>query len=296
MDAFPAFFPLSGRKVAIAGAGEGAKAKARLFEGSPATLIHLDGEAALDTRSYAGAVLAFIDSDDLAFCEKAAFAARQAGALVNVVDKPQFSDFTTPAVIDRGALVAAIGTGGASPMLASVLRGDIEARVPEGAGRIAALLSQMREEVKEAFPDAAQRRAFLREAITGPVAAAAMDGDMAEARDLLRALMSQSPGLQTGVVWLMDGRGPVDFLTVRAVRALSDADAVAADDGVDPGVMARVRRDAPRLDDRSHSELARRAAKGERVARILARPVEGELVRTLRAAGVAVEILPVATG
>lgn len=294
MDAFPAFFPLSGRRVVIAGAGEGAKAKARLFEGSPASLVHIEGEAALDARSYAGAVLAFIDSDDLTFCERAAMAARTAGALVNVVDKPQFSDFTTPAVIDRGALVAAIGTGGASPMLASVLRGDIEARLPEGAGRIAALLSQMREEVKDAFPDMAQRRAFLREAITGPVAAAALEGEMGEARDLLKALMSQAPGLQPGVVWLLDGRGPADLLSLRALKALSDADAVAADEGVDAGLMARVRRDAPRLEDTSHSELVRRALKGERIARILNGPINPILVRTLQSAGAAVEILPVA--
>lgn len=294
MDAFPAFFPLSGRKVVIAGSGDGAKAKARLFEGSPATLVEIDGDEAMDARSYAGAVLAFIASDDLSFCEKASLAAKSAGALVNVVDKPQFSDFTTPAVIDRGALVAAIGTGGASPMLASVLRGDIEARLPEGAGRVAALLSQMRDEVKEAFPDMAQRRAFLREAITGAVAAAAMEGEMGEARDLLRALMSQAPGLQPGVVWLLDGRGPVDLLSLRALKAISDADAVAADTDADAGVMTRVRRDAPRLEDLSNDELVRRATKGERVVRIVASAVEPALVQALKSAGVAVEILPVA--
>ncbi len=295
MDSFPAFFALSGRKVVIAGTGEGAAAKARLFEGSPASVVRVDGAAALDPDSYAGAVLAFIDSDDIAFCETAAKAARMAGALVNVVDKPMYSDFSTPAVIDRGALVAAVGTGGASPMLASVLRGDIEARLPEGSGRIAALLSQMRDEVKDAFPDMAQRRAFLREAITGPVAQAALDGEMDEARDLLKALLSQAPGLQRGIVWLLDGRGPADLLSLRALRAISDADVVAADARVDKGVMARVRRDAPRLTDLSEQELIRRAAKGERVARILAALPDHHLIRTLKAGGVAVEILPVAS-
>ena len=36
MDAFPAFFPLAGRKIVIAGEGDAADAKARLFDGSPA--------------------------------------------------------------------------------------------------------------------------------------------------------------------------------------------------------------------------------------------------------------------
>ena len=59
MDAFPAFFPLSGKTVVIAGAGEAAEAKVRLFEGSPAILRRLEGEAALKPDSYAGAALAF---------------------------------------------------------------------------------------------------------------------------------------------------------------------------------------------------------------------------------------------
>ena len=46
MDAFPAFFPLTGRKVVIAGVGEAADAKARLFDGSPAHIMRLEGPSA----------------------------------------------------------------------------------------------------------------------------------------------------------------------------------------------------------------------------------------------------------
>ena len=89
MDAFPAFFPLSGKTVAIAGAGEAAEAKARLFAGSPATLRRLEGEAALSPASYEGAVLAFFASADDGFAAAAAAAAREAHVPVNVVDRPQ---------------------------------------------------------------------------------------------------------------------------------------------------------------------------------------------------------------
>ena len=111
--------------------------------------------------------------DDVA-AEYAARAARAAGVPVNVTDRPDLCDFVTPAVIDRGEVVAAIGTGGTAPILASLLRGDIEARVPEGAGRIAALLGRMQPEVRAAFPDLAQRRAFLRSVLDGPAAEAAL--------------------------------------------------------------------------------------------------------------------------
>src|SRR6185312_10195438 len=152
MHAFPAFFPLAGRTVVVAGEGEAADAKARLFEGSPATLKRVAGERALDPATYEGAALAFIASEDDAFAEAAAAAARAAHVPVNVADRPQLCDFTTPAVIDRGEVVAAIGTGGASPMLATLLRQDIETRVPPGAGRVAALFAGLQDEVRKALP------------------------------------------------------------------------------------------------------------------------------------------------
>src|SRR5258708_13311586 len=211
MDAFPAFFPLSGKIVVIAGVGEAAEAKVRLFAGSPATLRRLDGEAALSPGAYEGAALAFIASDDDAFAEAAAGAARAAHVPVNVVDRPALCDFTTPAVIDRGEVVAAIGTGGASPMLATLLRHDIEARVPEGAGRVAALFATLQAEVRRTLPDPHRRRSFLRTALTGPAAEAAMRGDSGLAVRLLReALARDQPG--AGLGQFIDAPGPPDPL------------------------------------------------------------------------------------
>ena len=50
MNAFPAFFPLAGRRVAIVGEGEAAEAKARLFAGSPAEVVRLSAAQGADHR------------------------------------------------------------------------------------------------------------------------------------------------------------------------------------------------------------------------------------------------------
>ena len=294
MDSFPAFFPLAGRSVAIAGVGEAAEAKVRLFDGSPATVVRLTGPEALDHRSYAGMTLAFVAAADDAWAHAAVEAARAAGVPVNAVDRPALCDFTTPAVIDRGEVVAAIGTGGASPMLATMLRHDIEARVPEGTGRIAALFRAMQDEVRAALPEATARRRFLRAALTGPAAEAAAAGDMEGAKDRLRAALFDGPAL-SGRVQYIDARGPADLLTLRAVRALSAADVLVCDPEAHPDVLALARRDAERSAGRTLAELSEMAAEGVTVARL----ITGSAWRTeqvaLDQAGVTTEVLPIAT-
>lgn len=186
MESFPAFFPLAGRRVVIVGAGEHAEGKARLFEGSPAELVRIDDGRALDPETYRGAVLAFIASGDAAFDNMAANAAREVGVPVNVVDRTELCDFFTPALVDRGQVVAAVGTGGASPVLAQVLKQELEGAIPEGAGRLAALLQEFRKALQAAYPDMQMRRRFVLGVLGGPAAEAAMAGRMDDARRILK--------------------------------------------------------------------------------------------------------------
>jgi len=294
MEAFPAFFPLAGRSVVVAGAGEAADAKARLFDGSPARVIRLDGAAALEAASYAGATLAFVAADDDAFADKAAAAARAAHVPVNVVDRPALCDFTTPAVIDRGEVVAAIGTGGAAPMLATLLRHDIEARIPQGAGRVAALFRRMQDEVRSALPEVGRRRAFLRAALTGPAAEAAMAGDLTRAEVLMRSALGSERPL-AGAVQFVDARGPADLLTLRAARALAGADVLAIDPGAHPEVLALARRDAERREGVSVEALAEIAGAGRRVVRLIVGVAWRQELAALDAAGALTEVLPIAS-
>jgi precorrin-2 dehydrogenase/sirohydrochlorin ferrochelatase len=272
MEAFPAFFPLNGRRVVIAGEGEGAEAKARLLAGSPATLERISGKAALAPDGYVGATLAFVASPDVAFCEAAALAARGAGVPTNVVDHPELSDFHTPAIIDRGQVVAAIGTAGAAPIVAALVRAELEAKLPEGLGRLVELFGALRAETRAALPDLAQRRAFLRAMMSGAVAEAADAGDMAAAERLMRAALAETPSA-LGMVWLIETPDARDLLSLRAARVLAEADTLVLGEGVAADVAVLARRDAPRraLADTDIAFLVGEAGAGRQTAVVAGR-------------------------
>lgn len=291
METFPAFFPLRGKCVVIAGEGEPADAKARLFADSPAVVVRLDATRAMDANAYAGADLIFVASWNGGFREAAAAVARTAGAPLNVVDAPELSDFHTPAIIDRGQVVAAIGTAGASPLMASLLRAELETLVPEAAGRVAALFGQRREAVREAYPDLALRRAFLRSVLAGPVAVAAAAGDTATALELLdRAI--EAGDRSSGRVCIVELGATPDLISLRAARLLAVADVVFAGPAAGPLLANHGRRDAERPDPSTAStpivsELVERG----RIVAIVGETVDVDLVSALRAHGVEVEVL-----
>lgn len=289
MDAFPAFFPLKGRRVVIAGAGEPAEARARLFAGSPAEVTRIEGGAALDPAAYRGVHLAFIASPDEDFAREAAAAARSGGAMVNVFDRPALSDFHTPAIVDRGGVVAAVGTAGSTPLMAQLLRAEIEARVPEGAGRLADLLGERRHAVTTAFPDLAERRGFLRAVLASPVARAAESGETVGAASALDAMIAAG---WTGVgrVWLIAAPAAEDLISVRAQRALNFADVVVAPDEASGLVATHARRDAERrTPERAGPAEIADLVRARRLVAVIDPPAT--LAEALAAAGIDAEIL-----
>jgi precorrin-2 dehydrogenase/sirohydrochlorin ferrochelatase len=286
MEAFPAFFPLGGRRVVVAGEGDLAQAKARLLESSPAKLDRVTGEAALAAKTYEGASLAFIASPDGGFCKAAAAAARSVHVPVNVTDHPELSDFHTPAIIDRGQVVAAIATAGAAPIVAALLRAELEARIPAALGPLTAMFGRMRAETRRAFPDLAQRRAFLRAALAGEIAEAAEVGDLARAERLFRAALAAGAAA-TGRVWLIAAPASRDLLSLKAARVLAEADLLVLEDGVGADVAALARRDATRrsLAEADASLLATEASEGRQAAVVASPSALLGMERSLAALG-----------
>jgi len=139
--AYPIALNLVGRRVLVVGGGNVALRKARTLAGagaavrvvSPEILPELRADPRFeciaepyDARHLAGAALVIAATDDEAVNARVAAGARAAGVLVNVVDRPALCDFIVPSVVERGALVIAISTGGAAPGLARRLREELE--------------------------------------------------------------------------------------------------------------------------------------------------------------------------
>ena len=82
-----------------------------------------------------GANLAFTATDSREVNAAVAREAEERGVPINVADRPSEGDFSVPSTLRRGGLQVAISTGGASPMLARRIRGELEeAFGPEWAG------------------------------------------------------------------------------------------------------------------------------------------------------------------
>ncbi len=185
------------------------------------------------------------EADDRIVAERA----RAAGKLVNIVDRPELSDFTMPAIVDRGDIVVAVSTHGASPVLAQRVRAAIESVLPPGLGRLAQFAQRFRTAIQARIGENAARRRFWDQVLGGPIAAAVLAGDEKRAtRDLIRAVNRGEPKAETGRVSLV-GAGPGDpeLLTLRAARALREADVIVYDKLVDPAVLEYARRDARRI-------------------------------------------------
>jgi uroporphyrin-III C-methyltransferase/precorrin-2 dehydrogenase/sirohydrochlorin ferrochelatase len=162
MRFLPLFLDVRAGTVALIGAGPAAQNKLRLLRAAGADVRWYSGnvdaaEEVLMASAPSGRLEISL-SDPLqtnfrefrmvvaatgtALDDAVAALARTANVPVNVVDRPELSSFIFPAIIDRGEVVVAIGTGGASPVLARRLRERIEAMLPARIGEPAAPLSR----------------------------------------------------------------------------------------------------------------------------------------------------------
>ncbi len=235
----PLFHQVSGKQVLVLGDGPAAEPKRRLVERAGGVVVD-DFARAVDE----GVRIAFIAFDDARACEVAAINARCAGMLVNVVDRPELCDFTTPSILDRDPLLIAIGTGGASAGLAKHVRLRLERLLPETLGLLAKALEAARPVLRRRLPDGAERRravdAALREG--GP-----LDPLDTQSFQKVAAWAEGTLARASGAIFevILTSADPEE-LTLRQARLLGEADLLLLDGDVPSAILARARADAQR--------------------------------------------------
>ncbi|MGK6318470.1 siroheme synthase [Sphingomonas sp. DT-204] len=228
LHSLPLFVRLAGRPVILVGEGHIADAKRRLIERA--------GGIVVDEED-AEARFAFVVGD-----EAAAVRLRARGVLVNAADRPDLCDFTMPAIVERGDVVVAVGTGGASAGLSAQLRQRLETWLPAGLGALAAGLKAAREAIHARWPEFDDRRRAIGAALAeggplDPFAAPDVDAWLAgadavpEPRVVTVTLVSSDP----------------DDLSLRAARWLGLADRIYHDASVPAAILDRARGDAERI-------------------------------------------------
>jgi siroheme synthase-like protein len=163
---YPIFLDVYGRKCVVVGGGTVALRKTKTLLEHGASVEVVSPYLCPELRELAGAdvirtnlkdyepqdikdaflVIAATSEEDIN--EEVSREARRHKVLVNVVDKPDKSDFIVPSYLRRGALAIAVSTSGASPALSRKVRTCLERDIGEEYGYLTDLIEEARSEMK----------------------------------------------------------------------------------------------------------------------------------------------------
>ncbi|GGO52800.1 uroporphyrinogen-III C-methyltransferase [Roseovarius pacificus] len=268
MKHFPIFLSVEGQRIVLSGGGEAALAKLRLllkteadlvvFAPSPAPEIETwatEGRLTLHRRALAvgdtrNTALFYAADEDAIEDARTASIAHAEGALVNIVDNLEDSQFITPAIVDRDPVTVAIGTEGAAPVLARAIKADLEAKLPATLGALARIGKAFRK-MADILPMGRVRRDFWADYYFNEGPRALDRGGEAEVNKALQALVEKhekAEQLPGHVAFVGAGPGDPELLTLKARKALDAADVVIHDRLVAPEILELARREATLID------------------------------------------------
>ena len=270
MKYFPFFMELSKQSILLIGGGEVAERKLDLLLKANASVTIVSPEFTsyieelfvnkninpvkdyynikyLTSASFAFVIAA---TNDESLNEQVAKDANDNKILVNVVDKPKICDFIFPSILERGPITVAVSTGGASPVLARMLRTKLETMIPGAYGRLAKIVSENRIPVRKKLVNSKSNGIFWEQMLNGKFLELVLSGQDEEAIKFLNIEIDnfdeQKKG--EGEVYLVGaGPGDPDLLTFRALRLMQQADVALYDRLVHPSIIDLIRRDAEKI-------------------------------------------------
>jgi len=329
MDFLPVFLDIRNKSCLVVGGGEVAARKVMLLLqagahvsvvspelNTPLSEYHAQGRIKYHAEIFQPGLLqnmtlVIAATDDRDTNRQVSAAAQQRQIPVNVVDNPDLCTFIMPSIVDRSPLLIAISSGGQSPVLARLLRAQLETMIPAAYGRVAAMAGKFREHVKQHFTHPEKRRIFWEKTLQGRFSEMVLAFKDETAQDyLLQSLRQEKDEPPHGEVYLVGaGPGNADLLTFRAMRLMQQADVVVYDRLVSPAILDMVRRDAERIyagkernrhtlqQESINQLLVRLAQEGKRVLRLKGGDPfifgrGGEEIETLAAHRIPFQVVP----
>lgn len=269
MDFLPIFMNIRDHDCLVVGGGSIAARKATLLAAAGGKVVVIAPELCDEIREMVareqyvwcprnfeendldGTALVIAATDNEEVNQAVSALARARNLPVNVVDNPALCSFIMPSIIDRSPVQIAISTGGASPVLARMLRTLLEGSIPAAYGKLASLVERFRDQVKDVLPNVDARKNFWEDILEGPVAELSFSGKEQEAAQALEKALTETARdghPSKGEVFLVGaGPGDPDLLTFRALRLMQKADVVVYDRLVSKPIMELVRRDADKI-------------------------------------------------
>lgn len=204
---YPVFLDLRGRAVLVAGGGAEAAGKVLGLLGVGAHVVawaprHEQTGAfggdervelvggAFDPGLLDEAMIAIVATGDRALDREIAAHARERRVLVNTMDDIPNCDWSAPAILRRGDLTIAIGTGGIAPALAVRLRDRVARHVGPEHAALLALFGEVRPRIMATGRSFRDRRRLWYDLVDGPAAALLRDGDETGARRAVEAAIA----------------------------------------------------------------------------------------------------------
>ena len=189
-------------------------------------------------------------TNDVSLNERVAKDCKKYNIIVNVVDQPEICDFIFPSILERGDITVAVSTGGASPVLARVLRTKLETMVPGSYGKLAEIVSANRIKVREKMKKFSSNKIFWEKMLNGKFLELVLSGKTEEAKSFLDEQIENFDEdiANQGEVYLVGaGPGDPDLLTFKALRLMQQADIALYDRLVHPSIVDLIRRDATKI-------------------------------------------------